>query len=132
MGNIETCLDFLEPGVFLEYEGQTVGMPGDSSLLATYTTQIIPETNGLNKNVVTVTILDWWSAITTDGTFIYTDGDTEATYDMSIPQGFTMSGTCIVSTSPNLRFTGTSTDITIDDPNIAPANLVEVFFDFIF
>ena len=88
VGNIETCIDYLEPGIFLEYDGQTIGMPGDSSLVSTYSTDLFDLGNGLFKNVVTVTILDWFSAEVTEGTFTYTDGDTEAEYEMAIPQGF--------------------------------------------
>ena len=130
VGNIETCITNLQPRIELDYIGKTLI---DSFLLATAEDQIFDSgMPGVDKHVVTVTILDWLSGQVSEGTFTYNDGDTEATYNIAIPEGFTIEGTCAVTVSPNLRFTGTSTDITITFPNDAPPNLTEVFFDFIF
>lgn len=137
LGTIVTCNDYEPYNFVIEYQGQNWAIanpdePDEEFLIGTYADQIVPVSGGPDKILRTVTILDWWTATTAEGTFIYNEGDLEADYTMDMPQGFSIAGTCPVQHDPGFLLTGTSTDITINDASIAPANLSQVYFFFRF
>lgn len=105
---------------------------GFNYLLDAYNVAEFAEDDGSTKFVYTVNVIDWFSADKfVEGTFTFKEGDEEADYIITLPEGFTAEGTCDIIDDPEGRIlSDTSVDITVTDPNIYPGNINEVYFAF--
>jgi len=132
VGVLETCNDVELNDVVISYAGQNWALEQsavqDSTLLASYSDVIIDGGNGPDKTIRTITILDWLTGEYAQGDFTWTAGDTEVNYIMSIPQGFSIAGTCDLQLTPFFKVTDTSTDIIVTDITTYPGNVDEVYF----
>ena len=128
--DIEVCEQLTSTEIpIIIYDNMDWGLALGTDLIHSYSTEIIPVGNGTNKYVYTVAILDWLTGEIAEGTFAFADGDTEASYTWSIPQGFDATGVCPITNGSDGRIlSGTTTDITVTDPAVYPGNVGEVFF----
>ena len=132
VGVLEAC-DINSTGLItFSYSGQDWGLNNgnltDTLLFGNFDDIVIFNQGGPNSIIRNVTILDWQTARVASGTFTFVEGETEAFYEIDIPQGFQISGTCDIQVDPFFFATDTSTDIEITDPNTYPGNIDEVFF----
>ena len=132
VGVLEAC-DINSIGLItFSYSGQdwalNNGNPTDTLLFGAFDDVVITNQGGPNTIIRNVTILDWQTLRVASGTFTFVEGETEAFYEIDIPQGFQISGTCDIQVDPFFFATDTSTDIEVTDPNTFPGNIDEVFF----
>lgn len=128
LGYLDGCTATVINDIIISYTGQNWAQSSaqdSAALLATYIDIAGSPVGIINREV---TILDWNTAITAGGNFIFEEGDTNATYVLLLPQGFYVRGTCSLVTEPYFLVTGNSTDITITDTSLYPGNVDNVFF----